>query len=100
MAFKSGVLSNIKGGYNVKGGTATDFKNYRRDLNCLVGEKDAQMVVNSMESKRLYVPNFSFEHKIEDGRLSCLFWADEISKRNYKEFGDIVSFDATFRTNK
>nr|GEW74797.1 protein FAR1-related sequence 5 [Tanacetum cinerariifolium] len=28
------------------------------------------------------------------------FWADEASKYNYKEFGDVVSFDATFKTNK
>ncbi|XP_076943080.1 protein FAR-RED IMPAIRED RESPONSE 1-like [Bidens hawaiensis] len=29
-----------------------------------------------------------------------LFWADEISKKNYLAFGDIISFDATFKTNK
>nr|GEY08649.1 hypothetical protein [Tanacetum cinerariifolium] len=28
------------------------------------------------------------------------FEADKIDKCNYKEFGDIISFDATFRTNK
>ncbi|GJR68494.1 ribonuclease H-like domain-containing protein [Tanacetum coccineum] len=26
--------------------------------------------------------------------------ADEVSKYNYREFGDVVSFDATFKTNK
>nr|GEZ81882.1 protein FAR1-related sequence 5-like [Tanacetum cinerariifolium] len=29
-----------------------------------------------------------------------MFWADEVAKCNYKEFGDIVSFDATFNSNK
>ncbi|CAI9293445.1 unnamed protein product [Lactuca saligna] len=29
-----------------------------------------------------------------------MFWADETDKLYYKEFGDVISFDATFRTNK
>nr|GFC02102.1 hypothetical protein [Tanacetum cinerariifolium] len=36
----------------------------------------------------------------EDKKLSGLFWADETAKRNYIAFGDIVGFDATFRTHK
>ncbi|GJS10476.1 FAR1-related sequence 5-like protein [Tanacetum coccineum] len=44
--------------------------------------------------------NFSFEYVVENSQLSALFWADEMSKYNYKEFGDTISFDATFRTNK
>ncbi|XP_076898573.1 protein FAR1-RELATED SEQUENCE 5-like [Bidens hawaiensis] len=33
-------------------------------------------------------------------KLIRVFWADEISKSNYLAFGDIISFDATFNTNK
>ncbi|GKF89072.1 FAR1-related sequence 5-like protein [Tanacetum coccineum] len=29
-----------------------------------------------------------------------MFWADETMKCNYVAFGDILSFDATFDTNK
>ncbi|GJY09405.1 FAR1 DNA binding domain, zinc finger, SWIM-type, MULE transposase domain containing protein [Tanacetum coccineum] len=36
----------------------------------------------------------------DDDRLVGLFWADEEAIRNYATFGDIVSFDATFRSNK
>ncbi|GKA69516.1 hypothetical protein Tco_0775580 [Tanacetum coccineum] len=32
--------------------------------------------------------------------LVAMFWADKVAKFNYKEFGDIISFDATFGTNK
>nr|GFB80630.1 protein FAR1-related sequence 5-like [Tanacetum cinerariifolium] len=31
---------------------------------------------------------------------SDYFWADETMKCNYVAFGDVVSFDATFHTNK
>ncbi|XP_071688304.1 protein FAR1-RELATED SEQUENCE 5-like [Rutidosis leptorrhynchoides] len=32
--------------------------------------------------------------------LAGAFWADQALKENYKVFGDVVSFDSTFRTNK
>ncbi|GJS89390.1 FAR1-related sequence 5-like protein [Tanacetum coccineum] len=36
----------------------------------------------------------------DDDKLVGLFWADEQAIRDYAVFGDIVSFDATFRSNK
>nr|GEZ11922.1 hypothetical protein [Tanacetum cinerariifolium] len=61
---------------------------------------DAQMLINKMTNRKLHVDNFSFEYVVENSQLSALFWADEMSKYNYKEFGDTISFDATFKTNK
>ncbi|KAL4573410.1 hypothetical protein LXL04_020215 [Taraxacum kok-saghyz] len=78
------LLSSIKGGYDVSGGTVTDYKNFRRDLNVSVGKNDAQMLISRMENSY----------------LTGVYWADEASRSNYKEFGDIVSFDATYSTNK
>ncbi|GKD18860.1 FAR1-related sequence 5-like protein, partial [Tanacetum coccineum] len=37
---------------------------------------------------------------VDNAELTAIFWADEVSKYNYREFGDVVSFDATFKTNK
>ncbi|CAI9278495.1 unnamed protein product [Lactuca saligna] len=37
---------------------------------------------------------------LRDDVLDCMFWADEMEKAYYAEFGDVISFDATFRTNK
>nr|GEZ04695.1 hypothetical protein [Tanacetum cinerariifolium] len=48
----------------------------------------------------MYVPNFTFQYRVENSELVAMFWADEVAKCNYKEFGDIVSFDATFNSNK
>ncbi|CAL5396933.1 unnamed protein product [Camellia sinensis] len=36
----------------------------------------------------------------EDGRMRNLFWADARSRADYKAFGDVVSFDTTYLTNK
>ncbi|GJR23732.1 FAR1-related sequence 5-like protein [Tanacetum coccineum] len=66
------LLSSMKGGYEYVHGTTDDFKNHQRDANVF----------------------------IENSELVSMFWADEVAKCNYKEFGDIVSFDATFNSNK
>nr|GFB05593.1 protein FAR1-related sequence 5-like [Tanacetum cinerariifolium] len=53
-----------------------------------------------MINRQLHVPEFSFEHHILHDELVSMFWADDTMKCNYAVFGDVVSFDATFRTNK
>ncbi|XP_076937271.1 protein FAR1-RELATED SEQUENCE 6-like [Bidens hawaiensis] len=61
-------------GFEEVGATKDDCENFKQSLTCYIGEYDAEMIV--------------------------LFWADEISKKNYFAFGDIILFDATFKTNK
>ncbi|KAH9723716.1 hypothetical protein KPL70_007220 [Citrus sinensis] len=36
----------------------------------------------------------------EEGRLKNIFWADPRSRAAYKDFGDVVTFDTTYLTNK
>ncbi|GKB53823.1 FAR1-related sequence 5-like protein [Tanacetum coccineum] len=93
------LLSSMKGGYEYVHGTTDDFKNHQRDVNVFIGESDAQMLINKMENRKMYVPNFTFQYKVENSEFVAMFWADEVAKCNYKEFGDIVSFDATFNSN-
>nr|GEV49964.1 protein FAR1-related sequence 5 [Tanacetum cinerariifolium] len=53
-----------------------------------------------VKQKKKHVFDFSFDYLVENAELSGIFWADEVSKYNYKEFGDVVSFDVTFKINK
>ncbi|GJY98696.1 FAR1-related sequence 5-like protein, partial [Tanacetum coccineum] len=94
------LYCSMKGGYEYVHGTSDDFKNHQRDVNQFIGESDAQMLINKMENRKNYVPKFTFEYKVDNSELVAMFWADEVAKCNYKEFGDIVSFDATFNSNK
>nr|GEW81537.1 hypothetical protein [Tanacetum cinerariifolium] len=80
--------------------TSNDFKNHIRDVNAFIRESDAQMLINKMENRKNFVSNFTFHYLVKNSELVAMFWADEVAKCNYKEFGDIISFDATFRTNK
>ncbi|GJR64988.1 FAR1-related sequence 5-like protein [Tanacetum coccineum] len=94
------LYSKMKGGEQYVHGTSDDFKNHIMDVNAFIGESDAQMLITKMENRKKFVPNFTFQYKVENSELVAMFWADKVDKCNYKEFGDIISFDATFRTNK
>ncbi|XP_074318683.1 protein FAR1-RELATED SEQUENCE 5-like [Silene latifolia] len=46
-------------------------------------------------------PGFFFDYDVDsDGSLSKAIWADGIARKNYSVFGDAVSFDPTYSTNK
>ncbi|GKD01849.1 FAR1-related sequence 5-like protein, partial [Tanacetum coccineum] len=94
------LLTGIKGSYLLVHGTTVDFKNFFRSVNCYIGDSDAQMLIHKMENRKKHVSDFSFDYLVENAELTAIFWADEVSKYNYREFGDVVSFDATFKTNK
>ncbi|KAK9050671.1 hypothetical protein SSX86_030359 [Deinandra increscens subsp. villosa] len=95
------MMREILGGFEEVGATREDFKNYRKKHNSLIGEYDAQMAVDHLMRKKEYMPNFSCEYITDDQNcLRGLFWADELGKKNYHIFGDVMSFDATYRSNK
>ncbi|KAJ9565451.1 hypothetical protein OSB04_001417 [Centaurea solstitialis] len=98
---KSHRLRNIsKGNAGLSGGTVRDYQNFKRDMVTFVGCKDAKMLINTMVSRQKCNPEFFFEFKCNEKELLAIFWADEIARMNYREFGDVVSFDATYRTQK
>nr|GEY51993.1 hypothetical protein [Tanacetum cinerariifolium] len=94
------LLTGIKGSYFLVHGTMVDFKNFFRSVNYYIGDSDARMLIHKMENRKKHVSDFSFDYFVESAELSAIFWADEVSKYNYREFGDVVLFDATFKTNK
>nr|GEX00225.1 protein FAR1-related sequence 5-like [Tanacetum cinerariifolium] len=56
--------------------------------------------INKIGATRAHNLLCSMKGGVENSELIAMFWADEVAKCNYKEFGDIVSFDATFNSNK
>ncbi|XP_076954274.1 protein FAR1-RELATED SEQUENCE 5-like [Bidens hawaiensis] len=89
------------GGFEKVGATKDDCKNFRQGLNCYIREYDAEMIVQRLCAKKTFSSDYPFEYDVNDDReLIRMFWADETLKSNYLAFGDIISFDATFKTNK
>src|SRR2546430_13496224 len=94
------LAKQMSGGYEHVGVTNRDFKNFNRDVRCWIGIRDAQLLVDKLEGKKM-CPELFYRFDIdENGSLNRLFWVDVVSIRNYKLFGDVMSFDSTYRTNK
>ncbi|KAL3651097.1 hypothetical protein CASFOL_007500 [Castilleja foliolosa] len=95
------LYKEMVGGYSNIGCTSVEFKNCNRDLKAYAKGCDAQMILNNLFNKRELSNAFFFEYDTDDkDQLTRLFWADPISRRNYAAFGDVVSFDATYSTNR
>ncbi|XP_076921481.1 protein FAR1-RELATED SEQUENCE 5-like [Bidens hawaiensis] len=95
------IMRTKYGGFEEVGAKKNDCKNFKQSLTCYIGEYDAEMVVQRLSEKKNCCDGYSFEYTVNTkGELDHLFWADDISKKNYLAFGDIISFDATFKTNK
>ncbi|CAI9277612.1 unnamed protein product [Lactuca saligna] len=94
------IRASLKGGYDNLLATKNDFKNFWRDYTNIVGPNDAQCVVDQLIIHRDNYQNFHFEYKLEDDVLNAMFWVDETGKENYSKFSDVISMDATYRTNR
>ncbi|XP_019151959.1 PREDICTED: protein FAR1-RELATED SEQUENCE 5-like [Ipomoea nil] len=95
------LFKQMVGSFTDLGATCIDFCNFRRDLLAYIAEADAQMVIEDMFKRKQENPDFYFDYDIdEEAQLSRIFWADAESRRNYACFGDVMSFDATYSTNR
>ncbi|RAL54253.1 hypothetical protein DM860_001381 [Cuscuta australis] len=89
------------GGFNNVGATAIDFKNFKRDLKAYIAGVDAQMLIDKLFRKKQTCSAFHFDYDVDESdQLTKVFWCDPIAKKNYAMFGDVISFDATFNTNR
>ncbi|KAH6777537.1 hypothetical protein C2S51_008849 [Perilla frutescens var. frutescens] len=95
------LVKEVVGGYSNIGCTTVDFKNFSRDLKAYAVGVDAQMMLDKMSKRHELCSAFTFDYEVNnDDQLRCVFWDDPISRRNFSLFGDVVSFDATYRTNR
>ncbi|CAI9290813.1 unnamed protein product [Lactuca saligna] len=93
------LRASLKGGYDNLPATNNDFKNFWRDYTNIVGPNDAQCVVDQLIIRRNNYQNFNFQYKLDDDVLNAMFWVDETGRENYNKFSDVISMDATYRTN-
>ncbi|XP_019164372.1 PREDICTED: protein FAR1-RELATED SEQUENCE 5-like [Ipomoea nil] len=95
------ILKEFVGGYENVGATSVDFQNSKRDLRAYIDGCDAQYFLDKLSRKNDNCAAFYYKHDIdEDDQLRRVFWADPVARRNHMFFGDIISFDATYSTNR
>ncbi|KAK2638100.1 hypothetical protein Ddye_025895 [Dipteronia dyeriana] len=89
------------GSYSNVGHIKKDLQNrfdsvHRNELQ----SSDADCVISYLTAKHAIDPEFFFEYTLdEDDRFDNLFWADSTSRSDYGYFGDVLAFDATYKTN-
>lgn len=59
------------------------------------------MFIENFKRKKEVHSSFYFAYELEsDGTLKHVFWADGLTRLNYTLYGDVVSFDTTYDTNR
>jgi acetone carboxylase gamma subunit len=93
------ILSYIRGDvtpYNKK-----HISNEKTKLNKATSDNDMQQVYDWFSKKQAEDPMFFYRFSIdENNKVKNIFWSNGTSRRYYEEFGDCISFDTTYNTNK
>ena len=78
-----------------------DCWNHRRDLRRKnLDSGDANVVLHYCIEKA-QDPNFFYEIQTDDeDRMVNFFWIDSTARQYYEQFGDVLVFDTTYKTNK
>lgn len=89
------------GGISKVGFTEVDCRNYMRNNRQRSLEGDIQHLLDYM--RQMHAENNAFFYAVqndEDQCMSNVFWADPKARMNYAYFGDTVTFDTTYRSNR
>ncbi|XP_074285013.1 protein FAR1-RELATED SEQUENCE 5-like [Silene latifolia] len=95
------MYKELVNGFENIGASLTDFKNFHRDKKCFIHKRDGQLFIDRFKNMAQNRQVFYFDYEVDkDNRLRRTIWADRTARRNYSVFGDAVSYDPTYSTNK
>ncbi|KAJ1443658.1 MULE transposase domain [Sesbania bispinosa] len=93
-------FASQSGGYEKIGFSKKDMYNKINEQRRKVCS-DAKGAVQFLGELRLIDTMMYFEHTVDaEGRLQHLFWSDGMSQVDYKMYGEVLAFDATYGKNK
>ncbi|GKU98206.1 hypothetical protein SLEP1_g11238 [Rubroshorea leprosula] len=95
------VLIKESGGINNVGFTRVDCQNYMSSSRQRTLGTGGQLVYDYLKRMQAEDPDFFYAVQGDFENLTGnIFWADRNSRMNYSYFGDTVTFDTTYRTNR
>uniref|UniRef100_A0A453LHM8 Uncharacterized protein n=1 Tax=Aegilops tauschii subsp. strangulata TaxID=200361 RepID=A0A453LHM8_AEGTS len=75
--------------------------NYGTTINRELENSDVMEVQQYFENKQAESPGFCYSMEVyAKNKVRSVFWTDARSRIMYQEYGDCISFDTTFLTNK
>lgn len=91
----------------LRGGNAPYTKKYVSNVRTTIyrenGKNDMLQVLEYFRKKQKEDLNFYYAFKVVDediNKVLCIFWADGYSRKMYELYGDYLSFDTTYKTNR
>ncbi|CAN1320448.1 Protein FAR1-RELATED SEQUENCE 5 [Linum perenne] len=94
-------MRKTAGGTKQLGFLHTDLKNYiweKRTRDMQGG--DVTVIANHFCKKQNENDGFFFDKELDsDENIASIFWSDATMRKDFKYFGDLISFDTTYRTN-
>ena len=94
------VFASQSGGLDKIGFTDTDVRNHRRDEKEKKRGLDGQLLFQLFENRKEMGNGFTYTIKRDaDKKITHVFWANGSFRSAYKVFGDVVTFDTTYKTN-
>ncbi|RYR54478.1 hypothetical protein Ahy_A06g029765 [Arachis hypogaea] len=96
------ALANEIGGSSKLGYSEKDVRNFiTRNLCCADVNEDVKEMIRYFMRMRDINPNFFFAVDVdENNKFKSAIWVDARCRASYEYFGDVVSFDTTYRRNK
>nr|XP_051229056.1 protein FAR1-RELATED SEQUENCE 5-like [Lolium perenne] len=72
-----------------------------RERRRLLFDGDATTAIRIMSKRKKRDPEFFFEYDVDEkGRPKHMFRCDSRSRRDYRDYGDVLVFDSTYKMNK
>jgi zinc finger SWIM domain-containing protein 3 len=94
-------VSKHDDGIDIIGYSAQEIKNYlptKRMRSLMYGEVGALLMHFKRQSEN---PSFFYDFQMDvEEKITNIFWADAQMINDYEYFGDVITFDTTFKSNK
>ena len=95
------ILSYLRGGLTALPMKKKDISNYRNKLNKELKGSDMTKVLEYFRKRQSEDASFFYKLDLDDDkRVRNLFWIDSCCMKYYAEYGECVSFDTTYMTNR
>ena len=95
------ILSYLRGGLTALPYKTKDVQNLRTKINREVTGNDMTQAMDYFRKRKAEDPTFYYRFQVDnDMKVKNLFWREGISLKWYAEYGECVSFDTTYMTNR
>ena len=94
------IFSSQFGGLDKIGFTDRDAENHRRNEKEKRKGLDGQLLFQLFENRKEMTHGFTYNiERDAEKKITHIFWANGTFRSAYKIFGDVVTFDTTYKTN-